>query len=101
VAVTLLSVVLGGLITLLVSRRYYKRAAKELKQESAELRRLTTLVLSAMEHSGLVSLARDEAGRITGFVFNVSPGGVSVTGAIGNLTASGERPGSPPRTPLK
>jgi hypothetical protein len=95
--VNLLWVGLGGLITYFVSRRYYKRAAKELKQESAELRRLTTLVLSAMEHPIPVSLARDEAGRITGFVIHVSPGGVSVTGGVGTLIASGEQPGEKPR----
>jgi hypothetical protein len=97
VTVTLLSVGLGGLITYLVSRMYYRRAATELKNESAELRRLTTLVLSAMEHAGLVSLARDKAGRITGFVIHVSPGSVSVTGGVGTLIASGEQPGEKPR----
>ena len=97
VAVNLLWVALGGLITYFVSRMFYGRAATELKNESAELRRLTTLVLSAMEHAGLVSLARDEAGRITGFVIHVSPAGVSVTGAIASLTASGEQSGEKPR----
>ena len=97
VAVNLLSVALGGLITYSVSRMFYGLAATELKNESAELRRLTTLVLSAMEHAGLVSLARDEAGRITGFVIHVSPAGVSVTGAIASLTASGEQSGEKPR----
>jgi hypothetical protein len=97
VAVNLLSVALGGLITLFVSRTYYKRAAKELKQESGELRRLTALVLSAMENTGQVSLTRDGGGRIVGIGIHARPTGVSVTGAIADLTASVEQPGEKPR----
>jgi hypothetical protein len=88
---TALSVLIGGFITFFVSRTYYKRAAEELKKESAEARRLTRLVLCAMENVGLATLARDEAGTIVGIDIKVNLEGVSATGAAGSLTARVER----------
>ncbi len=44
------SVLLGGLITWLVSWLYYRTSARELQAEAAELRRLTTLMLRGIEH---------------------------------------------------
>jgi uncharacterized membrane protein YciS (DUF1049 family) len=65
---TVLSMIIGAAITWLVARHYYIRAGKELKQESAELRRLTTLVLHSMEDTNLAELNRDSSGRIIGLV---------------------------------
>jgi len=62
------SVVAGGVITLLCSWFFYWKAAKELTSETAELRRLTTLVLRGVEEGGLAELNRDESGRITGLI---------------------------------
>ena len=61
-------VVVGGVITLLCSWLFYLKAAKGLKSEAAEVRRLTTLVLRGMEEAGLAELNQDKSGKITGLV---------------------------------
>lgn len=63
---------LGSLVTLLVADVYYRRAGAELRDESARLRKLITLVLRALEEAGLVRLARNANGDITGLNFVVS-----------------------------
>ncbi len=75
----------GGVITLLCSWLFYAKAARGLKSETAELRRLTTLVLRSMEEAELAELNRDESGRITGLILK---GRASLKGR-GSLTSSG------------
>lgn len=78
----LLGIVVGGLVTWAVAHVYYKRAGDELRTEAAELRKLISMVLTAMEHQGLAKLSRDSTGRIVGFVFeHVRSGGVKVGGS--------------------
>jgi hypothetical protein len=55
-----MGVLLGGIITWLVSRYYYKRAANELCQEAAklreetiEIRRLTNIILRGLHNAGI------------------------------------------------
>jgi len=62
------SVVVGGVITFLCSWVFYSRAAIQLRSETTELRRLTTLVLRAMEEGGLAELNKDENGGIPGLI---------------------------------
>ena len=61
-------VVVGGVITLLCSWLFYLKAAKGLKSETAELRRLIALVLRSMEEAGLAELNRDESGTMIGLI---------------------------------
>lgn len=63
--ITLASMIVGAVVTWLVARHYYVQAARELAQEAADLRHLTTLVLRGIENAGLVELNRDSSGRIT------------------------------------
>lgn len=64
--ISILSVIVGGLITWLCSRRYYIKAGQELKTETAVLRRLNEIMLHAMEDSGMVKLNRDGSFNIIG-----------------------------------
>ena len=61
---TILSVLIGAAITWLVSWFYYRQAGRELREEAAELRRLSTLILNALEAAGIADLSRDSVGRI-------------------------------------
>ena len=58
-AATLVSMVVGAGVTWLVAWLYYRRAGSELRAEAAELRRLTTVVLDALEAGGLAELTRE------------------------------------------
>ena len=68
IVTTLVAILVGAIITWCVGRHYYQQAGKELSEEAAELRRLTTLVLRSMENAGLVELSRDTSGKIVGIV---------------------------------
>jgi hypothetical protein len=74
---TLAGIVAGGLITWLASRHYYLRAGADLSREAAELRRLTELILGALEVAGLVELDRDPSGVPIGMRIRSAGGGVS------------------------
>jgi hypothetical protein len=63
----LIGIVVGGVITFLVARYYYKKASEELSKEANELRRLNNLMLHGMEYAGWIELQRDKEGNITGF----------------------------------
>lgn len=72
----------GSLITWFFAWLYYEKAGRELKQESAELRRLNQILLSGLENAGLMKIARDPEGNPTGVI-------VEATGhARGSSTAS-------------
>lgn len=71
---SLFGIILGGIITWGVSKRYYEKASKDLKSETEGLRKLTLLILDGMEIGGLVEIARDRNGNILGYNFlNVRP----------------------------
>ena len=81
-ALTMLGILLGGLITWIASRHYYLRSSKELEAEAARVRKLTTLVLRALEEKGLARLNRDAQGEITGLVLDVTAA-FKGTGSLG------------------
>ena len=66
---TVVSFILGVVVTWVVSHVYYKRAGDELRQEAAELWRLMTMMLFSMEQQGWAKLTRDSKGGITGYEF--------------------------------
>lgn len=66
------STAVGGVITLIVAWIFYVIAAKDLRSEAAQLRKLTTLVLRALEEDGVAEFSRDESGKIIGLVIKVS-----------------------------
>lgn len=64
--ISIAGVLIGGLITWLVARHYYKKASVELLHEANSLRRLNEIILHAMEDAGVVKLNRDGSFNIIG-----------------------------------
>lgn len=83
---TIISVLIGALITLVVAHVYYKKAGEELREEASELRKLNTLMLRALENAGLADFGRDSEGNITGLVIKLSGEAKSSSKATGELT---------------
>ena len=77
---TFISVLAGGAITFLVSLFLYLRASEELRAESRELRRLTGLILDALDNANLASVVRDKQGNVQGIRFTLKADDL-VTGA--------------------
>jgi hypothetical protein len=68
---TLISIVIGAVITWFFSWLYYAKSGKQLVQEAAKLRQLNELLLRGMENAGLMKIARDESGQPTGLVIEL------------------------------
>ncbi len=62
--------VIAFVITFLVSRHYYQRASKELRDEVEKLRRLNILIVRILDEANLLppgtKTTKDEAGNYTG-----------------------------------
>jgi hypothetical protein len=86
VVIALLSILVGGVITWLVSRFYYVRASKDLAKEAEKLRALTELMLRGMESAGWVKYNRDARGEPTGIIFEKSGGVTSHPSGSGTDT---------------
>jgi hypothetical protein len=65
-----LSFLIGGLITFIVSWFSYMRAGKDLKKEAEELRKINTLILRGLEQQG-VDFSKDQEGNITGIMIKL------------------------------
>ncbi len=75
-----------GISIALVSLGIAFGSGEVLRQEAAELRRLTKLVLRSLEEAGLAELNRDASGKIIGLVVKLSS---KLTGR-GRLSGKGE-----------
>ena len=71
----------GACVTWLAAWLYYKKAGNQLTKETAELRRLTILVLRGLETADLVTLNRDASGKIIGFIIKASAKAIGVGSA--------------------
>jgi len=63
-----IGVLAGGLVTVMASRAYYLKAAKDLTEETAKLRKLISVAIVGMERAGFIRAARNEAGELTGLI---------------------------------
>ena len=61
-------VILGGLITILVSKYYYKRASEELKTEAESLHKNTILILRGLKENDIIDYTEDEHGNPRGLI---------------------------------
>lgn len=66
-----ISLAIGAGVTWWVARRYYEKAGEEPRKETQELRKMTEIVLRALEAGGVHPLARDATGNITGLSHNL------------------------------
>lgn len=86
-------VVVGGLITALVSRYYYKRAADDLKLETSNLRKLVSLVLSFLENEGVeMTVRRDDQGEVVGLVASIRGSATGTSFVRANIGGGSEPP---------
>ncbi len=86
VVIALLSILVGGVITWLVSRFYYVRASRDLAKEADKLRALTELMLRGMESTNRVKYNRDPQGEPIGIIFEESGGVISHPSGSGTDT---------------
>lgn len=87
---TIISILIGGLITWVAAHWYYVRAARELKDETERVQNLLRISLQAMEDAGMVKLNRDAYGKIIGMVHDLSAHPVSTFHATAELTVLDE-----------
>jgi len=89
-----LGVLLGGVITFLVSWWFYVRAASELRQEADRLRDQVDIILRGLEDAELFKLNRDPAtGKITGIRFEGKlSGSLRPTGSLTLRKIRGSEP---------
>jgi len=73
---TLISLFIGAAVTWIIAWFYYKKAGDKLRKEAAELRKLNSIILTALERQGWAKLNRDKSGNIIGFIFEY-------TGSVG------------------
>ena len=87
---TLFSVFVGAVVTWIVTWFYYKKAADDLRSDAKELRKLSSMMLTAMEGQGWASsLERDKDHNVTGWKPNTGRAdihlGAMTSGAPGAL----------------
>jgi hypothetical protein len=86
---TLVGILVGGLITFVVSRHYYQRAsqdlqteAEDLRQETREARHYVNALITYLESAGLINVTRDQDGKPREIHF-IYPAGGRPTGGAG------------------
>jgi len=94
---TLFSLAVGSFVSFLVAKRYYLRAAADLRKEAGELRRLNGVILQSLENAGLVRYSRNQSGNITGFVIEVVPAIVRTAGHA-DIPPTEPEPSDPKKT---
>lgn len=72
IVLSLVSMLVGAVITWWVARRYYEKASRDLSMEAAELKELNTLMLRGMEAAGMAEFSRDHEGNIQGMKIKMS-----------------------------
>ena len=72
ILLTIISMIIGVVITWSVTYIYYKKAGDGLRQEADAVRRLTILMIRGMEEAGWVKYNRDEQGNPVGLVLQLS-----------------------------
>jgi hypothetical protein len=82
----------GAISGLLVGSLFHYFASKQLREEAAKLRKLTTIVIRGMEEADWIEVNRDAQGNITGIVFERK----SAMGAKTELQATPTITGRPP-----
>lgn len=85
-------VLVGGIVTWIVARCYYVKASKELREEAAELARLSNLALTGLEEGKIIQLKRGEGGKIIGINITLGVSGIHSGEAIGNPSVTQSPP---------
>jgi hypothetical protein len=59
---TLTSIAIGGVVTFLVTRSYYKRASGDLEREAGELKDYTVMLINYLHDARVIDVERDAHG---------------------------------------
>jgi hypothetical protein len=89
---TAVGILIGAAITWLVSRNYYQKAGRELREEAEKLRKKIDMVLRALEIAGLVTLNRGANDEILGINITIALSGVQAKMEGGNVGLSKSPP---------
>jgi hypothetical protein len=65
-------VLFGGLITWLVSKRYYLKASEELKDATKEINKMLHFIVHILEQNGQFEIKRDDQGNIIGLIISAN-----------------------------
>ena len=63
IILTLISIVVGGSITFLVTRWYYARVSGDLEREANELKDYTVMLVNYLDDAGVIEVERDAQGN--------------------------------------
>lgn len=86
----LVSMTIGASITWLAAWYYYKRAGDELRTEARALHTATSAIAYLLEHpNARTEVQRDEHGRVSGLVVNISGESALKFSLKGTLTDGG------------
>jgi len=84
---TLIGILLGSVITWLVSRFYYKRAGDELRHEAFLLHKVSSAISYQLENpEAKLKVIRDDQGRLTGEIVVYSEGSASGSSSIEDVS---------------
>ena len=82
--VSVAGVLVGALITWLVSRHYYKRAGDELREEAALLHKSTNAIVYILQHpEAEIEVKRDSSGRLNALVVSSTARAAGTSEVIG------------------
>jgi len=84
-------IILGGLITILVSKYYYKRASEELKREAKSLHDNTLLILRGLKENDIIDYTEDEYGNPKNLVVTMK---LSIAGSVSTSARGTKKSGS-------
>jgi len=83
----LAGLLVGGLITLVVSWYFYKRAGDELRAEADKIRRLNDFICTGLEQAGLAKFRRNKDGEISAMYIELKTAGPFKIHGTATLTA--------------
>jgi hypothetical protein len=86
---TFAGIVVGAVITFLVSRYYFRRASIQLEEEASRLRQLVTVVALYMQRDGqLENVELDERGNLKGYTQTIYVPGIPSEESFGEMTVT-------------
>lgn len=88
ILINICGVIIGGLITWLVSKQYYSRASKELKVATNEINDMSNFIVHILEQNDNKhwEIKRDDQGKIIGLNITLTISDVVSLSDISNVT---------------
>ncbi len=74
-AIGFIGILMGGIITWYVAKKYYMRASNDLTQESLKLRVLFNILVNFLADNKLIEIKKDNEGNLVGYIIPVEKDG--------------------------